>query len=193
MLINTDISSTLNTIKLIFQLQNCYNVVKTQFEGVLSDKDILLTLLTVAESIKIYNYQICVFCIFTMSANDIHVDHDYLFKMLTEIIKSKSNQTAVAAYGCNINEYIVNFLHLQSHLAMFEEFSIEQLDNMIAKTIRSCSTFTVLEIEDLYSITQFSAYTETLLSIFEIQKDFKNCLDYLTKSQDSRVTNNAFA
>lgn len=181
--INMDVSTTLNVIKKIFDQEDLLNIIKTDLNDVGSELGILNLLLSLSDPGSFVYHQTCIFSIVVASRNNIQFPKNDLLSIITQVLQHKDFSIGKSVSGYNISDYITNLLLTKPNQVVFGNYATEDLDIVVSCLLRKHQDIILDEISNLYKLVQFSAYTEVLVYLLEIKKEYKNCLNFYVKSQ----------
>ena len=178
-LLKLDSTTTLNAIKTVFEEKYVINIINNLNSS--KEMELINVLFSVSEEGSLLYHQICLFSLAIVSLRAFLVSKDTIIKISAELLSPKSFITGMKIFGSNINEYISNFLLSNSSKTLFENFSLEEIDFLIAFNVRKYE-LQASDISEIYKIAQFSPFSEVLLALQEINKEYKKCLDFFINS-----------
>lgn len=149
--------------------------------------DIISTLLSISKSGEFIYYQVCIFSLSVLNGCKIISDEQLVTCIISEIIRTKDFKDGVNIDGCDIDEYISNFIHVAPAQVRFSSYSLAEIDCMCSDLLRKCNNLDSNVIEELYKLAKFSVYTEVVLFLLEMKSQYKDCLEYFVRAQDKRV------
>lgn len=181
-----DCAGTLRALEFIFSEELPCRLIMDPENGLPDVSSLIQTLLNISQPGEFAYYQVCIFTILTFYYNGVVIEKNLLIPMVLNVIQTHSFKNA-SVDGCDIFEYIANFLILSPPQVCFSQCSVEEIDLASSTLLSQCRCITAEELETLYKVTRFSAYTEVFLVVLEYSKMYRDCLDLLVQSQNPRT------
>ncbi|OMJ77406.1 hypothetical protein SteCoe_23007 [Stentor coeruleus] len=96
-------------------------------------------------------------------------------KSLLYLMTPNTNRKAIqSTNSTSFDIFIANSENCNDFMTELD-YSIEQKSELLIKLIKNYSSYTILELDELYKVAVNSPYTEVLVHLLEVRQDYKQC------------------
>lgn len=189
-LLNMDSIVALNVVWLIFE----ENVPK---EVMLSGKykgymDIINKLGEICKPGSFLFHQYQIFVLKTSNLPHITLGKDIYIENAKYVLKFNRPASFETTIGANIDEYINNYVKLNDKNQLLGDFSYEEKAVMLLKLLKK-HPLDHQEVEDLHKFAEETAYTEVLIYLLELKKEYSKCVKCFITCNSEEVRKKVFA
>jgi Golgi CORVET complex core vacuolar protein 8 len=192
LIIQYDSATFLNVLWIVFEDENIYKIISTRKEGAPSYTEIIDSLLYKREKNSFLYRQLSQFILKTCSLNRINLNKNIYMEAMKNLMGENKFSTSPYIFAKTIDEYINNFSNRPDFNVAFTEFSIVEKGSLLLKMLKKSGEITEIELNELYKIAQLSPYTEVIVYLLELKKDYSNCLKYFIKCESQIVRKKVF-
>jgi vacuolar protein sorting-associated protein 8 len=190
-LLQQDSTTTLNVLWQVFDEEVPCEVMNKRLEGTPSYMDIISKLESICLPGSFLYHQYNLFVLKTADLNHVTISKEICIEVSKYTLRNNKIDTSDPVTGKDIEEYIINYSKQTDKNQLFAGLSLNEKSVLLLKMLKK-HKLDYKDLDELYRFAEPSPFTEVLIYLLELRKEYSRCVNYYIECSNFEVKKKVF-